>query len=147
MGETLSVRDKISSVVLYLGGMHQKSHIIIRYLNVLRSRWNGLSRYICFATPNLVSLWRYFNDNLLNGFIFDVHWPLWGNGKATIERFRKETGCSEREYLQSLALMKIIETDICVPDYNIRFVFDTNRLRSKQEREWVSRITETLNVT
>ena len=143
--ETEKVRNKISSAVFYLGGMKQKPHVIIKYLNVLRSKWNGLERYIAFTVPNIVYLWKYFNDDLLHGFIYYLKYPLWGKSNKTIYRYIDKTGCSERDYLQSLTLIKILENTNNPPNYCIKIDYNINKLRIKKEKEWTKKLINNLN--
>jgi len=129
-------RNEISSLVLYLGNMTQKPHIIIKYLNVFKSRWPGLKRYIAFAVPSLGYLWKYFTYNLADGLIFDLHAPavVPRSGKPPL---MKETCCNERQFIQALILLRALETDPKSPPHVIRVMFDPRRYKANHVKEWM----------
>ena len=135
--EIRKYRDKISSVVFYLGDMQQKAYILIKYFSVVRSTWKALSRYICFAIPNVRTLWKFLIESHIDGIIYDIHWPLTVPSRSNVTPgLIKVTGCNERQYLQSLFTFHALKSDPSALPHTLRCIYNPSKLKSPQEIAW-----------
>ena len=136
--EIKRVRPTISSVVFYLGDMQQPAHILVKYLSVVRSTWRSLARYICFVTPNVRTIWKFVVEEHIDGLIYDIHWPLTlpDQRGEPIPGLMRVTGCSERQFLQSLFVFYALLTDSSAPPYSLRPCYHLSVLKSSKDVSW-----------